>query len=90
MYVLYLNNGNNRRRNDRSPRDWHQSLRNVDSIAKFKAELRKLKDINQVPKDYEIGPRKHNIILTQLRCFASFLNYDFSYINMCRLNRNRE
>jgi hypothetical protein len=95
MHVLYLNNGNNRRRNDRSLRDWHHndktdlrlyllgtnrnskktqnsrlsntydsfipstirqwnsldpSLRNVDSIAKFKAELRKRKDISQVPK----------------------------------------
>jgi hypothetical protein len=34
------------------------------------------KDISQVPKHYEIGPRKLNIALTQLRCFASFLNYD--------------
>jgi hypothetical protein len=41
----------------------------------FKAELRKRKDISQVPKHYEIEPRKLNIILTQLRCFASFLNY---------------
>ena len=52
------------------------SLRNVDSIAKFKTELRKQKDISQVPTHYEIVPRKLNIILTQLRCFASFLNYD--------------
>jgi hypothetical protein len=36
-------------------------LRNVDFIAKFKAELRKRKDISQVPKHYEIGPRKLNI-----------------------------
>jgi hypothetical protein len=35
---------------------------NVDSIAKFKTELRKRKDISQVPKHYEIGPRKINII----------------------------
>jgi hypothetical protein len=34
----------------------------VDYIAKFKAELRKRKDISQVPKHYEIGPRKLNII----------------------------
>ena len=45
---------------------------NVDSIAKIKTELRKRKDISQVPKHHEIGPRKLNIILTQLRCFASF------------------
>ena len=60
-------------------RQWNSldpSLRNVDSIAKFKAELRMRKDISQVPKHYEIEPRKLNIILTQLRCFASFLNYD--------------
>jgi hypothetical protein len=50
-------------------RQWNSldpSLRNVDYIAKFKAELRKRKDISQVPKHYEIGPRKLNIILTQL------------------------
>ena len=60
-------------------RQWNSldlSLRNVDSIAKCKAELRKRKDISQVPKHYEIGPRKLIIILTQLRCYASFLNYD--------------
>jgi hypothetical protein len=28
----------------------------VESIAKFKTELRKQKDIRQVPKHYEIGP----------------------------------
>ena len=58
------------------------SIRNVDSIAQFKTELRKRKDISQVPKDYEIGPRKLNIILTQLRCFASFLNYDLFQVNI--------
>jgi hypothetical protein len=47
-------------------------LRNVDYIAKFKAELRKRKYISQVPKHYQIGPRKLNIILTQIRCFALF------------------
>jgi hypothetical protein len=48
-------------------RQWNSldpSLRNVDSIAKFKTELRKRKDISQVPTHYEIGPRKVNIILT--------------------------
>jgi hypothetical protein len=33
-------------------------------IAKFKTELKKQKDISQVPKHYEIGPRKLNIALT--------------------------
>ena len=40
----------------------------MESIAKFETELRKQKDIRQVPKHYEIGPRKLNIALTQLRC----------------------
>jgi hypothetical protein len=39
------------------------SLRNVESIAKFKTELRKQKDIRQVPKHYEIGSRTLNIAL---------------------------
>jgi hypothetical protein len=52
------------------------SLRSMESIAKFKTELRKQNDIRQVPKHFEIGPRKLNIALTQLRCFDSFLNYD--------------
>ena len=73
------------------------SLGNVDSIAKFKTELRKRKDISKVPKHYEIGPRKLNIILTQLRYFASFLKYDLFQVNIpvvsnpsCRCGVNRE
>ena len=61
-------------------RHWNSldpSLRYVVTIAKFKTELRKGKYISQVPKHYEIGPRKLNIILIQLRCFASLLNYTF-------------
>jgi hypothetical protein len=53
----------------------------MDSIAEFKTELRKRKDISQVPTHYEIGPRKLNIILAMLRCFASFLNYDSLQVN---------
>jgi hypothetical protein len=69
-------------------------LRNMESIAKFKTELRKQKDIRQVPKHFEIGPRKLNIGLTQLRCFASFLNYDLFQVNIisdpsCRCGANR-
>jgi hypothetical protein len=33
----------------------------MESIAKFKTELRKQKDNRQVPKHFEIGPRKLNI-----------------------------
>jgi hypothetical protein len=70
-------------------RQWNSldpSIRNVDSIAKFKTELRKRK---------VIGPRKLNIILTQLRCFASFLNYDLFQVNIvsdpsCRCGANCE
>ena len=39
-------------------RQWNSlnpSLRNVDSIVKFKTELRKQKYIGSVPKHYEIG-----------------------------------
>jgi hypothetical protein len=80
-------------------RQWNSlnpSLRNVKYIAKFKTELiiRKQKDIRQIPKHYEIGPRKLNIALTQLRCFASLLNYDLFQVNIvsypsdrCRANR---
>jgi hypothetical protein len=67
----------------------------MEFIAKFKTELRKQKDIRQVPKHYEIGPRKLNIALTQLRCFASFLDYDLFQVNIvsnpsCRCGAYRE
>jgi hypothetical protein len=79
-------------------RQWNSldpSIRNVDYIAKFKTGLRKRKDISHVPKHYEIRPRKPNIILTQLRCFASFLNYDLFQVNIvsdpsCHCSANRE
>ena len=52
-------------------------------------------DISQVHKHYEIGPRNLNIILTQLRCFASFFNNDLFQVNIvsdpsCRCGANRE
>jgi hypothetical protein len=56
-----------------SPKSGWIKARNVDFITKVKTELRKRKHISQVPKHYEIGPRKLNIVLTWLRCFASFL-----------------
>jgi hypothetical protein len=45
-------------------------------LSKFKSELKKIdEDENHaVPKHYLYGPRKLNIILTQLRSSASFLN----------------
>ena len=79
-------------------RQWNSldpSVRNVDYIAKFQTELRKRKDISQVPKHYEIGPRKLNNILTQLRCFASFFKNDLFQVNIvsdpsCHCGANRE
>ena len=68
-------------------RQWNSltpSLRNVESIAKFKTELRKQKDISPVPNHYEIGPRTLNITRTQLQYFASFLNYDLFQVNDLR------
>jgi hypothetical protein len=66
-------------------RQWNSldpSRRNVNYIAKLKTEFRKRKGISQAPKHYEIEPRKLNIILTQLRCFASFINYDLFQVNI--------
>ena len=54
------------------------TIRNVDTLSKFKEELKKIDEAENhvVPKHYFHGPRKLNIILTQLRSSASFLNYD--------------
>jgi hypothetical protein len=49
-------------------RQWNSldpSLRNVDSIAKFKAELRKRKDISQVPKQCQIYQIKSTLAKLQ-------------------------
>jgi hypothetical protein len=54
----------------------NNSIRNVDTLSKFKSELKKIDESENhpVPKHYFYGPRKLNIILTQLRRTASFLN----------------
>ena len=69
----------------------------MESIVKFKTELRKPKDISQVPKRYEIGPRKLIIALTQLPdvLFLFSLNDDLFQVNIvsdtsCRCGANRE
>ena len=51
--------------------------RNLDTLTKFKKAIRKEQSDNtkRIPKFY-YGPRKLNIILTQLRNSYSFLNYD--------------
>ena len=60
-------------------REWNKldlTVRNTDSPAKFKSEVRKIDIPNRPPPHFSYGPRKLNILLTQLRCSASFLNYD--------------
>jgi hypothetical protein len=50
----------------------NNNIRNVDILSKFKSELRKI-DVNEnhsVPKHFFCGPRKLDIILTQLRSSA--------------------
>ena len=79
-------------------RQWNSldmSIRNVDSIFKFKSELKNMNPCIKVPKHYEYGQRKFNIVLTQLRCLALFLNYDLYRVNIisdpsCRCGSNRE
>ena len=56
----------------------NNNIRNVDTLSKFKSELKKIDktENHSVPKHFFCGPRKLNIILTQLRNSASFLNFD--------------
>jgi hypothetical protein len=61
-----------------------QSDRNLDTLTKFKKAIRKKQSDNtkRIPKHFYYGPRKLNIILTQLRNSYSFLNYDLSKVNI--------
>ena len=68
-------------------REWNKldlSVRNLDSVTKFKNALRRkdVSNIEKVPRHYFYGPRKLNVILTQLRCSASFLNKDLYRVNI--------
>ena len=58
-------------------REWNElenSVRNLDTPSKFKrALLINVNEINIVPNHFLYGPRKLNVILTQLRCSVSFL-----------------
>ena len=66
-------------------REWNKldlTVRNTDTLAKFKSELRNTVTVNKPPLHYSYGPRKLNILLTQLRCSASFLNYDLYRVNI--------
>ena len=49
-------------------------IRNIATLSKFKSELKKIDETENhaVPKHYFYGPRKLNIILTQIRSSASF------------------
>lgn len=59
------------------------SIRNVDTITKFTNALRLNSDYpKQVPKHFCYGPRKRNVILSQIMCSASFLNYDLFKVNI--------
>jgi hypothetical protein len=56
----------------------NDTIRNIDSISKFKSELNKIDETENhaVPKHDLYGPRNINIILIHLRSSTSFLNYD--------------
>jgi hypothetical protein len=61
--------------------EWNKfdiAIRKLDSLSKFKNAIRLNSQSNKisVPKLYYYGPRKLNVILTQIRCTASFLNHD--------------
>ena len=62
-------------------KEWNKldiAIRKLDSLSKFKNAIRLNSQSNKIsiPKLYYYGPRKLNVILTQLRCTASFLNHD--------------
>ena len=66
-------------------RSWNElppATRNIESISKFKKEVKNFSQKVIVPEQFLIGPRKLNIILTQLRCSASFLNSDLHRVNI--------
>ena len=65
-------------------REWNSlnlSVRNLDTLSKFKKAIRSSIAM-PIPRHYSYGPRKLNIILTQLRCNASFLNYDLCKVKI--------
>jgi hypothetical protein len=65
-------------------RKWNSlnlSVRNLDTLSKFKKAIRSSISM-PIPRYYSYGSRKLNIILTQLRCNASFLNYDLCKVKI--------
>ena len=68
-------------------KEWNKldiAIRKLDSLSKLKNALRTNNQPSKisVPKLYYYGPRKLNVILTQLRCRASFLNHDLCKVNI--------
>ena len=67
-------------------REWNKlenSVRKLYSPLKFKRVLlNNANEINIIPKHFMYCSRKLNVILTQLRCSASFLNNDLYKSNI--------
>ena len=68
-------------------KEWNKldiAIRKFDSLSKFKNAIRLNSQSNKisVSKLYYYGPRKLNVILTQLRCTASFLNHDLHKVHI--------
>jgi hypothetical protein len=68
-------------------KEWNKldiAIRKLDSLSKFKNAIRLNSQPNKisVPKLYYYGPRKLNVILTQIRCTASFLNHDLHKVHI--------
>ena len=68
-------------------KEWNKldiAIRKLDSLSKFKNAIRINSQSNKisVPKLYYYGPRKLYVILTQIRCTASFLNHDLHKVHI--------
>ena len=67
-------------------RQWNKldpSVRNIETVSGFKNKIKKItRNENSIPKYYYYGPRQLNILLTQFRCSATFLNQDLYRINI--------
>ena len=65
-------------------REWNSlnlSVRNLDKLSKFEKAIRSSISM-PIPRHYSYGPRKLIIILTQLSCNESFLNYDLCKVKI--------
>ena len=65
-------------------KEWNSlnlSVRNIDTLSKFKKAIRSA-ILMSIQRHYSYGPRKLNILLTQLRCNASFLIYDLCKVKI--------